>query len=251
MRGVTHFLLLGNLVIGSAAILRADTTAVVVVPVADLRSDQSLPPLGKSDDKQQTQLLFGETVKVKESSGAWSLVEAVEQPSFKYHQRWEGYPGWVLRKSLVEVSRNPKTPAVMLVLRNDVLKVAESFLGTPYYWGGLSMQGIDCSGLVHIAYRLNGLVVPRDSLEQHMQAKAITRAELKAADLIFSAPVKTPQKVTHVAFYAGSNEIIEAPQTGMVVRRISFKEKYGRDLSEVDSGQTVGERVIYFGRFMP
>src|SRR5258708_18147762 len=74
--------------------------AVVIVPVADLRSDQSLPEPGKSDDKQQTQLLFGETVEVVASSGEWVQVNAIEQPSFKYHQRWEGYPGWVLQNTL-------------------------------------------------------------------------------------------------------------------------------------------------------
>src|SRR6266850_3104089 len=74
--------------------------AVVVVPVADLRSDQSMPEPGKSDDKQQTQLLFGETVEVVKSSGQWVYVNAIEQPEFTTHQRWEGYPGWVLKSAL-------------------------------------------------------------------------------------------------------------------------------------------------------
>ena len=83
-----------------------------------------------------------------------------------------------------------------------------------------------------------------------MKAKAIKRAQLKPADLIFSAKADKPKKITHVAFYAGDGQIIEAPQTGMVVRMISFNEKYGKDLSEVESGDRVDERVVYFGSFL-
>lgn len=83
-----------------------------------------------------------------------------------------------------------------------------------------------------------------------MKAEKIKRAELKPADLIFSSKIDNPKKITHVALYAGNDQIIEAPQAGMVVRQVSFKEKYGKDFSQVESGDTVGERVIYFGRFL-
>src|SRR4029077_5862296 len=84
----------------SAGWATAATRGLVIVPIADLRSEPSFPPLGASDDKQLTQLLFGESVRVYESSGDWVRVEAIEQPSYKFHQRWEGYPGWVLKSSL-------------------------------------------------------------------------------------------------------------------------------------------------------
>jgi len=83
-----------------------------------------------------------------------------------------------------------------------------------------------------------------------MKAKPITRAEIKPADLIFSAKADYPKKITHVALYVGDGQIIEAPQTGIVVRKISFKEKYGKEITEVESGDKVGERVIYFGSFL-
>src|SRR5262249_23936194 len=74
--------------------------AVVGVPVADLRSDPSLPEPGKSDDKQETQLLFGETVEVVKSSGDWVYVNAIEQPEFTTNNKWEGYPGCVMKSAL-------------------------------------------------------------------------------------------------------------------------------------------------------
>ena len=83
-----------------------------------------------------------------------------------------------------------------------------------------------------------------------MKARPIKRAELKPADLIFSAKAENPKKITHVALFAGDGLIIEAPQTGMVVRKITFKEKYGKALDEVESGDRVGDRVIYFGSYL-
>jgi cell wall-associated NlpC family hydrolase len=241
--------------------------AVVVVPVADLRSDQSLPEPGKSDDKQQTQLLSGEMVEVVKSSGDWVYINAIEQPEFTTHQKWEGYPGWVKRDALkFGEPRTPQQnypdslrPTVTRHGRDGILITASQLIGTPYVWGGLSLidktdkiplSGIDCSGLVHLAYRVFGKVVPRDSMDQFLKADKIKRAELKPADLIFSAKAENPEKITHVALYAGDGQLIEAPQTGMVVRKISFKEKFGADLASVESGQKVGDRYIYFGRFL-
>jgi gamma-D-glutamyl-L-lysine dipeptidyl-peptidase len=287
--------------------------AVVTVPVADVWSRALDPGTTGSDDWRETQVLFGEKVLIHESSGPWLRIEAVEQPEFTHHNKWEGYPGWVWKDALTgqQLVRPPThqvsgarwythdplgakhyqdllpypPPAELTRLplhatgtSNDIMKTAALLMGTPYLWGGLSSPppvglvdtpaissyGIDCSGLVHLAYRVNGIGIPRDAHEQWMKAKSIKRAELRPADLIFSAKADNPKKITHVALFAGWSPphpalsqrergdalILEAPQTGMVVRQISFKEKYGRDLSEVESGQTVGDRVIYFGSFL-
>jgi len=144
-----------------------------------------------------------------------------------------------------------------------MLWIEKIFLGQPYLWGGLSPEtktlkvkegqpkhGVDCSGLTHLVYRKSSMIIPRDAHEQWMKAKPIKRSELKLADLIFSAKADNPKKITHVALYAGEEQIIEAPQTGMVVRKIPFKEKYGKELNKVESGDTVGDRVIYFGSYL-
>jgi cell wall-associated NlpC family hydrolase len=221
--------------------------AIVVVPIADVWSRPLAPNEGPSDDLRETQVLAGEKVIVHESSGPWARIEAVEQPEFTHHNLWEGYPGWVLKNSLGPPKSKKKAAKSS---SGDILAFAASVIGTPYLWGGLSNQGFDCSGLVHLAYRQHEMTIPRDSYEQWMKAKRIPRAQLEKADLIFTAKVKNPKKITHVALYAGDGQIIEAPQTGLEVRKIAFEEKYGVPIDQVESGDIVGERVIYFGSFL-
>ncbi len=48
-------------------------------------------------------------------------------------------------------------------LETDPAAVAERFLGTPYLWGGRDCLGLDCSGLVQIAFGACGISCPRDS----------------------------------------------------------------------------------------
>jgi cell wall-associated NlpC family hydrolase len=71
----------------------------------------------------------------------------------------------------------------------DFVAVAESFLGTPYLWGGRTSIGLDCSGLVQLAVEAAGYAAPRDA---DMQAGELGRSldlrkgvELRRGDLVF------------------------------------------------------------------
>jgi hypothetical protein len=226
-------------------------SAVVIVPVADVWSRPLAVGEKPADELRETQVLFSEQVLIHESSGSWVRIEAIEQPTFRQHNKWEGYPGWMEKKSLGDVKSAPLGNSGINTLPMDPLQFAQQMIGTPYLWGGMSKEdGFDCSGLVHLAFRKHGQKIPRDAHEQWMKAKPIKRVDLKPKDLIFSAKAENPKKITHVALYVGNGQIIEAPQTGGVVRTLSFKEKYGQDLEKVESGDRVGERFVYFGSYL-
>ncbi|MFP1642934.1 C40 family peptidase [Pontitalea aquivivens] len=69
----------------------------------------------------------------------------------------------------------------------DPVSVAQSLIGTPYLWGGNSRSGVDCSGLVQIAFSACGLDCPGDSDLQHraLGAPLPPGAQARRGDLFF------------------------------------------------------------------
>lgn len=98
----------------------------------------------------------------------------------------------------------------------DILAAAGQFLGLAYLWGGTCGLGLDCSGLVHMAWRRFGVTVPRDAHDQAARAGpdvlAVKPAEAAAGDLLFFA--ERGRKIHHVGICAGSGAMLHAPETG-------------------------------------
>jgi cell wall-associated NlpC family hydrolase len=53
--------------------------------------------------------------------------------------------------------------APLAKLAGDYVAIAERFLNVPYYWGGKTARGLDCSGLVQVALQASGVEALRDS----------------------------------------------------------------------------------------
>ena len=68
----------------------------------------------------------------------------------------------------------------------DFVAVAEGFLHVPYVWGGKTVAGLDCSGLIQTALTAAGIHAPRDT---DMQEKAlglpVDRKDVQRGDLVF------------------------------------------------------------------
>ena len=68
----------------------------------------------------------------------------------------------------------------------DFVAVAERFLGAPYLWGGKTVLGLDCSGLVQVALSACGVACPRDSdMQEGALGTAADASDLQRGDLIF------------------------------------------------------------------
>ena len=67
----------------------------------------------------------------------------------------------------------------------DPVVVAELYLGAPYLWGGNSVFGIDCSGLVQAAFKDCGMLVPGDSDLQALAGTEVQMQDLRRGDLMF------------------------------------------------------------------
>ena len=147
--------------------------------------------------------------------------------------------------------------------RAEIIRTAELFLGTSYYWGGRSgvqadpKIGVDCSGLVSLAYRIHGRDVPRDSHEQKLHSRAVRSAELQAGDLIFLTDDETSDRITHVMIFTGGDGLIESRKSSGRVLRTTFLERFGSPLTAIESGDAVSDlsfakprrRRLFFGSY--
>ena len=115
-----------------------------------------------------------------------------------------------------------------------VVSAASEQLGVPYSWGGGNASGptlgsgtgagtvgFDCSGLVLFAIgQASGgkIVLPHSSELQATSGKSASWATMEPGDVIAFALGSIATDFDHVGIYVGNNEMIDAPNTGGVVR---------------------------------
>lgn len=87
---------------------------------------------------------------------------------------------WVAEAEVTTAPTGPPRPT-------EVLAVASRLRDVVYLWGGVSAYGIDCSGLVHLAWRRFGVRLPRDAGDQATATSPVQLGEERLGDLYFFA----------------------------------------------------------------
>lgn len=116
-----------------------------------------------------------------------------------------------------------------------VIARAMSQLGVQYAWGGgnangptlgirdggvadsygdYNKVGFDCSGLTLYAFAGVGISLPHYTGYQYQHGTKVSPSEMQRGDLIFYGPGASQ----HVAIYLGDGQMIEAPNSGSVVK---------------------------------
>ena len=144
------------------------------------------------DAEQVTQVLRGEPLTVRERRDGWCLVVTAYD-----------YPGWIREGALSD-----EEGALPGARAGDPVAEARAFLGSPYLWGGMTKQGIDCSGLVHMAHRRLGRLVPRDADQQEEAGEEVAAEDARGGDLVtYGDP---GGEADHIAFWLGDGKILHA-----------------------------------------
>lgn len=109
-----------------------------------------------------------------ESREGWQRVELAD-----------GSMGYLRAGVLADPPEDPRS-LPEAVLRARLVEAALRYRYAPYRWGGKTPLGIDCSGLVSMAYWLNGITIYRDArLEPGFDLVVIDPGEMKEGDAIF------------------------------------------------------------------
>ncbi|KPA93273.1 cell wall-associated hydrolase, invasion-associated protein [Pseudomonas asplenii] len=110
---------------------------------------------------------------------------------------------------------------------DNVIDRAHQLIGTPYRWGGMSVKGFDCSGLlVYLFQNEADIKLPRTTVGmRRSSARTIQRGSLKPGDAVFFNR-NGQGNVSHVGLYVGEGKFIHSPRSGKSVRIDSLNNAY-------------------------
>jgi cell wall-associated NlpC family hydrolase len=150
----------------------------------------------------------------------------------------EQYQQWLAARRAERAAPHglPALPVLPVGAARLVIARALSQLGVPYAWGGgnaggpsrgvhdggvadefgdFAKVGFDCSGLMVYAFAGAGIALPHYSGYQYLAGRHVPLAAAEPGDLLFWGG---EAGVHHVALYLGNGTMVEAPESGSVVR---------------------------------
>lgn len=164
-----------------------DADTLILAPVMELR-EEPVPGGGVV-----TRLVSGTAVGVEEKRGDWAFVRANRE-------------GWIPSSSLRALRDIPERMEAKRVL---MIQDAMRMIGVPYLWGGMSGNGIDCSGFARLLHRWVGVQIPRDA-DMQLQAAFPVEPPFEVGDLFFFGEGGSQREITHVGMSLGGWRMIHS-----------------------------------------
>lgn len=90
-----------------------------------------------------------------------------------------------------KIEKTPVTSEVfsdngsMNYLTQQLINVAKTYQGIRYVWGGMSENGMDCSGFVKTAFNTFNINLPRTSKDMASVGEKVNKHDARPGDLIF------------------------------------------------------------------
>ena len=120
-------------------------------------------------------------------------------------------------KSACQVSADPEARI------ERAITAGQQLLGTPYHWGGKTSSGIDCSGLVQVAFATAGVHLPRDSNQQFLLGQLTAtrwhRDRLRRGDTLYF--LGSNGRIRHTALYLGDDRYLQAEMPAVDIRSLN------------------------------
>lgn len=247
----SHLDVLGQLEVAQVDQANADSDARQAVIDMQTAEDAAEQAKSVADAKVvQTQAAVA-TLTAQKTSYQQQLVSAQQQLADLQGQR-AAYDEWLVAKQAEEAAAAAAAAAAAESYGGDdgggesvgswdgggswtpemgqaVVEYAMQWLGTSYAWGGGTpsgpswgfgiddgVHGFDCSGLALYAWAQVGVYLPHYSGYQRNSGQHISYDEIMPGDLVFWK--YSNGVIHHVAIYIGDGMIVQAPQSGDVVK---------------------------------
>lgn len=156
--------------------------------------------------------------------------------------------GSIIGQEIVDQNLNVNTMNALVATDSKsrkldlLLQLAEHFLGASYLWGGRSVWGIDCSGLMQILFRFIGVDMPRDASEQQVIGDHVAfYSEFQAGDIAFFE--NSDRKIVHVGMILDSHKIIHA-YGSVRIDRLEENGIYNHELNKITHKLRLVKRVF-------
>ncbi|MDB4291921.1 C40 family peptidase [Maribacter sp.] len=96
------------------------------------------------------------------------------------------------------VVTSPTIPKKSDAKADDIINTALQFSGVRYKWGGTTKKGMDCSGLLYVAFGEHDITLPRISRDMADKGRKIRVKNVEKGDLLFFNTKKRGKKINHV-----------------------------------------------------
>ncbi|MDY0780680.1 C40 family peptidase [Tenacibaculum sp. IB213877] len=105
-------------------------------------------------------------------------------------------------------TRTVATPKTVneVTVADKIVWTAVTYKGVPYRYGGTSMSGMDCSGLIHTSFTERDVDIPRTSRQMYYEGYPISLKEVQRGDLLFFKTSYKSGKINHVGLVTSADD---------------------------------------------
>ena len=91
-----------------------------------------------------------------------------------------------------------RTPLSKRTQADNIIDTALEFSGVRYKYGGTTKKGMDCSGLLYVAFGENNVKLPRVSYHMAEEGRRVDLRNVTKGDLLFFRTTKGAKRINHV-----------------------------------------------------
>lgn len=151
----------------------------------------------------------------------------------------------IIKGSALPANAKVKSLRNVAFTEDDILRTLEPFFKTPYEWGAVTDNGVDCSGFTQFLYKSRGVFLPRDAEEQGTAGTIVAFGEdvirdAQPGDLVFFMSERG--KINHIAISLGNGRIIHSSGPGVHVSNLNERDN--------DEAEKLIERTMFARRII-